>query len=117
MIIKFKPFQVERPWGYFRQFSENTPVTVKIIVVKPHEILSLQSHTKREEFWHVISGQGMAEIGNDKRVIKTGAEMTIPLGIKHRVKAGAKGLEVMEISSGKFDESDVIHYEDKYGRI
>lgn len=117
MKTKFQPFQVERPWGYFRQFSKNTPTTVKIVSVKPNEILSLQSHAKREEFWHAISGFGKAEIGNVWREIKTGDELDIPLGAKHRLAAGSSGLEVMEISYGDFDEEDITHYEDKYGRI
>ena len=112
----FQPFQIDRPWGYFRQFSKNTPSTVKIISIKPNEILSLQSHAQREEFWHVISGSGTAEIGDDKREIKIGAELTVLLGVKHRLAAGESGLEVLEISYGNFSEEDIIHYEDKYGR-
>lgn len=117
MKTKFQPSQDERPWGYFRQFCKNMPATVKIIGVKPNEMLSLQSHAKREEFWRVIAGRGVAEIGNNRREIKTGDEMIIPLDTKHRLVAGAEGLEVMEISSGEFDENDITRYEDKYGRI
>lgn len=116
MIKKFQPFQVERPWGYFRQFCENTPATVKILVIKPNEMLSLQSHAKREEFWRVIAGQGVAQIGDKQREIKVGDEVIVPLGAKHRLMAGALGLEFMEISFGEFDENDIIIYEDKYGR-
>ena len=117
MIKKFQPFQDERPWGYFRQFCQNTPVTVKIIGIKLKERFSLQSHAKREEFWRVIGGQGVAEIGDNRREIKTGEEMIVPPGVKHRLTAGATGLEIMEISSGDFDENDITRYEDKYGRI
>src|SRR5680860_1414350 len=116
MTKKFQPFQVERPWGYFRQFCENTPVTVKILVIKSNEILSLQSHVKREEFWRVIAGHGVAQIGDNQREIKVGDEMIILLETKHRLAAGALGLEVMEISFGDFAEDDIIRYEDKYDR-
>ena len=116
MTKKFQPFQVERPWGYFRQFCENMPATVKILVIKPNEILSLQSHAKREEFWRVIAGRGVAQIGDNQREIKTGDELIIPLGAKHRLMAGVEGLEVMEISFGDFAEDDIIRYEDKYDR-
>lgn len=112
----FPPFQIERPWGYFRQFSKNTPTTVKIISLKPNEMLSLQSHAQREEFWHVISGSGSAEIGEDKKGIKIGDELTVLLGVKHRLAAGTAGLEVLEISYGNFSEEDIIRYADKYGR-
>lgn len=116
MPLKFKPFQIERPWGYFRQFSENMSSTVKIISVKPNEILSLQSHARREEFWHVISGHGIARIGDDKKEINIGDELFVDVGVKHQLAAGILGLEVLEIGYGDFAESDIIHYEDKYGR-
>lgn len=117
MSNQFQPFQIERPWGYFRQFTKNTPTTVKIIKINPNESLSLQSHAKREEFWHFLSGNGVAEIGSTKKDLKIGDELIIPLGVKHRLTAGSLGLEIMEISYGEFDEADIIHYEDKYGRI
>ena len=117
MPTKFEPFDSERPWGSFRQFCENTPATVKILSLKPNEMFSLQSHSKREEFWHVISGYGIAEIGDKQSKIKLDDEMFIPLETKHRLIAGENGLEVMEISVGDFDEDDITRYEDKYGRL
>ena len=117
MTTKFQPFQIERPWGYFRQFCQNTPVTVKILVIKPQEMISLQSHTKREEFWRIIAGHGMAEIDGRRQDIKIGDELSVPAGVKHRLTAGAPGLEIIEISSGEFAENDFTRYEDKYGRI
>jgi mannose-6-phosphate isomerase-like protein (cupin superfamily) len=116
MINNSQPLQDERPWGYFRQFIKNQPATVKIIVVKPNEQLSLQSHAQREEFWRVLSGSGFADIGIEHREIKAGDEIMIPLGAKHRLASGPDGLEVMEISLGEFDENDIVRYEDKYGR-
>lgn len=117
MLIKFQPFEVKRPWGHFRQFTKNTPTTIKIVVIKPNEILSLQSHAQRAEFWHVITGSGRAEIKDIWKKIKVGDELFVPVKAKHRLEAGDSGLEVMEISVGDFDENDIIHYEDKYGRL
>lgn len=116
MITKFQSFRVQRPWGYFLQFCKNTPATVKIIVVKSGEILSLQSHAKREEFWRIISGEGMAEIGGKRQNIKSGDELIIPIGVRHRLSAGATDLTILEISLGDFAENDITRYEDKYGR-
>jgi len=116
MITKIQSFRVQRPWGYFLQFCENTPVTVKIIVVKSGEVLSLQSHAKREEFWRIISGEGTAEIGGERLNVKSGDELTVPIGVKHRLSAGAADLNVLEISFGDFAEDDITRYEDKYGR-
>ena len=110
-------FQIERPWGNFRQFTHNESSTIKIITVKPNEILSLQSHKKRSEFWHIISGSGTVEIGSIKKNTVAGDEHEILVGEKHRLGAGQEGLLVLEIATGDFDEEDIVHYEDKYGRI
>jgi len=110
-------FQIERPWGNFRQFTHNEPTTIKIVTVKPNEILSLQNHAKRSEFWHVISGSGFVEIGGVKKETNIGDEHEIEVGEKHRLSAGPTGIQVLEIATGDFDEKDIVHYEDKYGRV
>lgn len=116
-MIKPNIFQIERPWGNFRQFTKNDNSTIKIITVNPNEILSLQSHSHRSEFWHIISGSGMVEIGEVKKETITGDEHEIEIGEKHRLSAGEKGIQVLEIAIGDFDEEDIVHYEDKYGRV
>jgi mannose-6-phosphate isomerase-like protein (cupin superfamily) len=113
---EIKPFQIERPWGNFRQFTLNTVSTVKILTVKPLESLSLQSHTKRSEFWKIISGSGVVEIDGKKYDATIGDELTVPVNIKHRATAGSTGLVFLEIDPGEFDENDEVRYEDKYDR-
>ena len=110
-------YEEERPWGFFRRFTENTASTVKIITVSPNEELSLQSHNMREEFWRVISGDGVFEVGDNAYIVDVGSEQYIPLKTKHKIKAGVDGIEVLEISFGDFNEGDIIRYEDKYGRV
>jgi mannose-6-phosphate isomerase-like protein (cupin superfamily) len=116
-MIKTNIFQTERPWGNFRQFTHNNPTTVKILTVNPNEALSLQSHEKRSEFWHIISGSGIVEISDLKKDVMIGDEYEINIGEKHRLSAGPDGVQVLEIAFGDFDENDIIHYEDKYGRV
>lgn len=109
-------FQIERPWGNFRQFIANSPCTVKIITILPNEELSLQSHEHRQEFWRVIQGEGMIEVGDAKYNVKAGEEYQCPVGVKHRMSGGKTGLVLLEIALGEFDENDIMRYEDKYGR-
>jgi len=116
-MIKSNIFEIERPWGRFRQFTHNELSTIKIITVLPNEILSLQSHKKREEFWHIISGSGWVEIDGAKTPVKVGDEYEIKIEEKHRMSAGGEGMQVLEIATGDFDELDIVHFEDKYGRI
>ena len=110
-------FKIERPWGYFERFTNNIPSTVKIIFVNPNEVLSLQSHSKRSEFWRVIRGNGYFEINDEKKNVGIGSERYIKIGDKHRMSAGENGMEVLEIGLGDFDENDIVRYEEKYGRV
>ncbi len=110
-------YQEERPWGNFRQFVKDAPCTVKIITVNPGAMLSLQSHEGRAEFWHVLGGEGIVEIDGTKSDVRKGDEYSIPQGAKHRLGAAeGSALEVLEIATGHFDESDIVRYEDRYGR-
>ncbi len=112
-----KPYEENRPWGHFRRFTQNAKSTVKIIVVNPGETLSLQSHEKRAEFWHVISGTGTVEIDGVASPASKGAEFSVSVGSKHRLSADAgAALEILEIATGDFEEEDIVRYEDKYGR-
>ncbi|MFA6515118.1 MAG: phosphomannose isomerase type II C-terminal cupin domain [Candidatus Paceibacterota bacterium] len=110
-------YEEERPWGFFRKFTDNKASTVKIVSINSNEELSLQSHSKREEFWRVISGDGIFEVGDKKIIVEVGSEQYVPLKTKHKIKAGMDGIEILEISFGEFDEGDIVRYEDKYGRV
>jgi mannose-6-phosphate isomerase-like protein (cupin superfamily) len=111
-----KPYREKRPWGEFVRFTQNTPSTVKIITILPGEELSLQRHKMREEFWHVISGNGTGIVGDTTMPLRPGTECFVPKETNHRLEAGTELLTVLEISFGDFDENDIVHIEDKYGR-
>ena len=117
MENQLKIYQEEKPWGNFRQFTHETPSTVKIITVNANEEISLQSHSSRAEFWRVVSGDGVFEVDSKHYPVTIGSEQYVPIGVKHRIKAGSNGIAVLEISLGEFDERDIIRYEDKYGRV
>lgn len=112
-----KIYKEDRPWGNFERFTDNYPSTVKIITVEANKKLSLQSHSKRREFWKVVSGNGSFQIGDNRLNVSIGDEYNISVGEKHRMEAGNDGLVVLEIATGTFDENDIVRYEDDYGRI
>lgn len=105
-----------RPWGSFIEFTKNKLSTVKILVVNPGEEFSLQSHKNREEFWYVLSGMPTITIGNEEFVAQQGEEFIVKKGEKHRISAKDTTVRVLEISSGEFNENDIVRIKDKYGR-
>ena len=115
-MAEFKPFTIERPWGSFRQFSLNSPSTVKLHRMKPGGETSWQGHSKRAEFWHFISGSGVVTVEDKEYKVSAGDECSAPVGAKHRWLAGPSGLVLIEVATGDFDEEDIVRYEDKYGR-
>lgn len=107
--------EVKRPWGKEKHFIFNTKCTVKILIIKPKQMLSLQKHKKRKELWYFLS-DGFVQIGNKKRKIKKGHVVSIKRNQAHRIIANKKEVKVLEISYGKFEQKDEIRLEDKYGR-
>ena len=106
----------KKPWGGFKQFILNKKCTVKIITVKPRGVLSLQIHKKRSEQWYFLT-DGLVQIGNKKKIIKKGSQITIKKNVAHRLFAQSKQVQVLEIAQGHFDKNDIIRLEDNYGRV
>ncbi|MHB1316811.1 MAG: phosphomannose isomerase type II C-terminal cupin domain [Minisyncoccota bacterium] len=111
------PNRSDRPWGFFDEFVSNTPCTVKIITVNPGESLSLQYHKNRSEFWVILSGSGFVTVGDTKTPAKEGDRFNVDINTNHRVEAGTKPVVFLEISTGHFDENDIVRLDDKYGRL
>ena len=110
---------VERPWGFFRQFANNTETTVSLMSVKPGQRLSLQSHTGRAELWIVIDDGAIIQVGDDVFHAKAGDEFWIPANTRHRLsgEATATGeVRVLEVAFGNWQQDDITRYDDDYAR-
>ena len=81
------------------------------------EEFSLQYHTHREEFWHILKGSPIVVIGEETFHPKEGEDFTIKPHTNHRVSAPNDDVMILEISEGEFDEDDIVRIEDKYGRV
>jgi len=106
----------KRPWGEELWITDKKPSMVKIITVYPGESLSLQYHHNRDEFWHVIGGNGVAEIDGRNIPLRAGTDCFVEREKKHRVSGGDQILVFLELAFGNFDEKDIVRLEDKYGR-
>jgi mannose-6-phosphate isomerase-like protein (cupin superfamily) len=110
-------YREERPWGSFERFTKEEATTVKLLHVAPHKRFSLQRHRGRSEFWRVVSGTGILEVGDERREISPGDEVLIEIGTLHRLTGGLEGISMLEISFGAFDENDIERVEDDFGRV
>jgi len=89
----------EKPWGKMWLLIHTTHFWLKIIKVNNNGRTSLQAHEHREEY-HIKMNR---PFGFKKITIMQ----------KHRMTEGL----YIEIATGKPEETDIIHYEDDYGRI
>ncbi len=106
--------KIIKPWGFFEQFTDNETTTVKLITINAGNRTSLQYHEHRSEKWVVINGEGYALLP-EKKSIKQGDELFISKTTVHRLEA-ITDMKILEISYGKFNESDIKRLEDDYNR-
>ena len=80
-----KVFRLNKPWGFFHQFTHNELSTVKILTVNAHQQLSLQSHRNREELWIFIDHGLTVEVDNKRIEAQPYQELYITAKTKHRL--------------------------------
>ena len=80
--------------------------------------MSYQSHTKRQETWHIVQGQGVVTLNDKDTPFVADDVIHVPIGTKHRfANNGLEGnVTAVEIGRGEFDELDNTRYEDDFGR-
>lgn len=117
-VVDHEVFQ--RPWGFYKTTVLNDFYQGKVISVKPGGKLSLQSHDHRQEHWIVVHGTGIVQLDDSEVQVMCGSSVFIPKGCRHRVtNTDAKeNLIITEVQIGDYlGESDIIRYEDIYGRV
>lgn len=116
-LMDFEIFQ--RPWGIYKTTVMQDAYQSKVLQVRPLAQLSLQCHLHREEHWIVVSGQGVAQIGDSLVPVHPGSVIFIPRGCKHRMTntSLSEQLVIIEAQIGDyFGEDDIVRIEDRYGR-
>ena len=107
-----------RPWGRWEVIALGEDFIIKEIVVTPGAQLSLQSHEHRSEHWTVLTGTAAVTIGDEIVELNRNGTVFIDAHTKHRIQnTGENELRFIEIQTGAvLDESDIVRYEDNYGR-
>jgi mannose-6-phosphate isomerase-like protein (cupin superfamily) len=105
--------RTNRPWGYYRVLYETPNTKVKELTVNPGHSLSMQKHEYRNEYWHVVEGQGVLyeerATSTQRKDLYKHHHVNIPCGVWHRlVNESDKPLQIVEIQHGaKCIEEDI----------
>ncbi len=108
-----------RPWGRYVNLFEGKGFLVKELYVKSKSSLSLQKHYHRSEYWLVTNGKPLITINKNKFTKKPNESVFIPQGAIHRIENPyKKPVKIIEVQTGPIlKESDIVRYQDIYGRV
>ena len=123
MINKHLNIHIQnRPWGNMIRFCLNAPdITVKVLTVNPKEVISLQKHKYRDQFYYIIDELTIITENKQEDLVesigKPGDEFYFHRGTLHRAyNHSLHPARYLEISFGNYNEKDIKRIEDKYGR-
>ena len=108
-----------RPWGRYVNLFEGKSFLVKELIVKAKSSISLQKHHHRSEHWMITQGKPKITINKNKFYKKPFESVFIPTGAIHRIENKfKKPVKILEIQTGPIlKETDIVRYQDIYGRI
>jgi mannose-1-phosphate guanylyltransferase/mannose-6-phosphate isomerase len=108
-----------RPWGKYTNLFKGKGFLIKELHVKTKGLLSLQKHYHRSEHWLITQGKAKITLGKKTFNKKKNEAIFIPLGSIHRVQNNNKTpLKIIEAQIGSIlKETDIVRYQDIYGRI
>ncbi len=108
-----------RPWGNYVNLYNGKEFLIKQLYVKPKGILSLQKHHHRAEHWVVTQGKPKITLNKKYFTMKPYESIFIPLGAVHRIENPyKKPVKIIEAQVGSIlKETDIVRYQDIYGRI
>jgi len=108
-----------RPWGKYTNLFNGEGFLIKELVINPKSSISLQKHKHRSEHWTIISGKPKITINKKFFFKEVGDTAFIQRGAIHRIENPfKKPVKIMEVQTGHIlKESDIIRYEDIYGRV
>ncbi len=111
-------YKEDRPWGSFENILERDDCKVKLIVVKPGQAPSYQSHQFRSERYVIVQGEALITLDDEDFQYTKGDIVQVDFKQKHRVRCvSEEDLIFVEVQLGSyFGEDDIVRYSDDYNR-
>ena len=114
-----RPMYEERRWGTYcvldnAKYEDGTRSLTKSIHLNAGKHISYQLHHHRSETWTCVDGEGIFVLDGERRLVKRGDVMNIPLGHHHAIKA-VTDLTFIEVQIGNpLVEEDIERFEFKW---
>ena len=114
--------RVQKPWGEELILDRNGDTVIKVLRIRARRRLSLQFHRRKHESLMLLSGDALLTVGAridqlGEVALRIGSHWEIAASVIHRLSAGARGADILEIASRlPDDEEDIVRLADDYGR-
>lgn len=111
-----RPMYEERRWGTYRvldnvEYEDGTRSLTKTIHLNAGKNISYQLHHHRSEVWTCVEGEGIFVLDGERKDVKRGDVMNIPLGHHHAIKA-TTDLTFIEVQIGNpLVEEDIERFD------
>ena len=111
-----RPMYEERRWGTYRvldnaEYEDGTRSLTKTIHLNAGKNISYQLHHHRSEVWTFVEGEGIFVLDGERKYVKRGDVMNIPVGHLHAIKA-TTDLTFIEVQIGNpLVEEDIERFE------
>ncbi len=111
-----RPMYEERRWGTYRvldnaEYEDGTRSLTKTIHLNAGKNISYQLHHHRSEVWTFVEGEGIFVLDGERKDVKCGDVMNIPVGHLHAIKA-TTDLTFIEVQIGNpLVEEDIERFE------
>lgn len=111
-----RPMYEERRWGTYRvldnaEYEDGTRSLTKTIHLNAGKSISYQLHHHRSEVWTCVEGKGIFVLDGERKEVKRGDVMNIPVGHHHAIKA-TTDLTFIEVQIGNpLVEEDIERFE------
>lgn len=111
-----RPMYEERRWGTYRvldnaEYEDGTRSLTKTIHLNARKHINYQLHHHRSETWTCVEGEGIFVLDGERKEVKRGDVMNIPVEHYHAIKA-TTDLTFIEIQLGNpLVEEDIKRFE------
>lgn len=111
-----RPMYEERRWGTYRvldnvEYEDGTRSLTKTIHLNAGKNISYQLHHHRSEVWTFVEGEGIFVLDGERKDVKRGDVMNIPVGHLHAIKA-TTDLTFIEVQIGNpLVEEDIERFD------
>lgn len=106
----------EKSWGSFKVIGIETHSLTLRLSIKAGKAMSYHCHHERDEVWTLLSGQGIATIGERRKTVQVGSVVELPAGVMHSIEA-VSDLELLEVQLGMINEEDIEKEARNYGSL